>query len=430
MFWKMIAGALTRQKNKFMLIALTVALGVSLATAMLSVMFDVGDKVNQELRAYGANLSVTPRGLSIFDDMYSRNPADGAAGRPEQHLAEEDLGKIKMIFWAYNIVDFAPYLETRITADGRPVPLVGAWFGKRLRLPTGDAITTGLTRMKSWWDVDGSFCRDDTPREVMVGASLAASLGIKVGGVLAIAGEDGRDLGELKVCAVFHSGGDEDERIFAPLSLVQEIAAKPGLVQRVEVSALTTPENDLARRAAQDPASLSRMEWDTWYCTAYISSIAYQIEEILPGSRVKAVLRVAESEGAILRKTQLLMLLLTILGLACSSLALTNLVTAGVMERGPELGLRKALGATTFAVALPIMVELLITALAGASLGYVAGLGFARIIGHSVFGTAVAVKGAVVPLVGLLVLLVMLAGSLPAVRLLLALRPCEVLHGK
>ena len=49
MFWQMVKGALIRQRGRFILIALTVALGVSLATAMLNVMFDTGEKVNQEL---------------------------------------------------------------------------------------------------------------------------------------------------------------------------------------------------------------------------------------------------------------------------------------------------------------------------------------------------------------------------------------------
>ncbi|MDR2504286.1 MAG: ABC transporter permease [Deltaproteobacteria bacterium] len=430
MFWKMIFGALTRQKSRLLLIAFTVALGVSLATAMLTVMFDVGDKVNQELKTYGANLNVLPKGLSMLGEMYNLDQVEGEAARPEQHLAEADLGKIKMIFWAYNIVDFAPYLETKIMAGNRPVILVGTWFDKHLNLPTGDEVDTGMTRMKSWWDVTGSFGRDDEPRGAMVGASLAAELGLKAGDALPISGLEGQDLGSLEVCAVFHSGGVEDGQIFAPLRLVQDIAGKPGLVQRVEVSALTTPENDLARRAAQDPGSLSRLEWDTWYCTAYISSIAYQIEEIMPGARAKAVLQVAESEGAILQKTQLLMSLLTILSLACSSLAISNLVTASVMERGTEIGLLKALGATTLSVVLLILVEILITAFAGGILGYFVGLGFAQIIGRTVFGAAVTANAMAAPLVALLVLLVAMAGSMPAVRMLLLLRPTEVLHGK
>ena len=48
MFFRMIRGTLLRQWKKMILIAITIALGASLATAMLSVVLDVGDKINQE----------------------------------------------------------------------------------------------------------------------------------------------------------------------------------------------------------------------------------------------------------------------------------------------------------------------------------------------------------------------------------------------
>ena len=48
MFFRMIRGTFIRQWKKMLMIALTIALGASLATAMLNVMLDVGDKVNQE----------------------------------------------------------------------------------------------------------------------------------------------------------------------------------------------------------------------------------------------------------------------------------------------------------------------------------------------------------------------------------------------
>ena len=69
MFWLMVKGALIRQRGRFFLIALTVALGVSLASAMLNVMFDVGDKVNQELKAFGANITVAPKHASLLSDV-------------------------------------------------------------------------------------------------------------------------------------------------------------------------------------------------------------------------------------------------------------------------------------------------------------------------------------------------------------------------
>ena len=429
MFLKMLIGALIRQKGKLLLIGFTAGLGVSLAAALLNVMFDVGDKVNRELKAYGANLNVVPRGASLLSELYDLGSEAEPSSGVDKYIAEDDLKKIKMIFWAYNIVDFAPYLEAPVRINQDAAVLVGTWFDKHLVLPTGDEVDTGMTRLKSWWTVDGRPGDDADISGALVGRSLAERLKLKIGDRFpAVSPVGGR--AELTVLGIFHSGGPEDDRIFVPLALAQSLSNRPGLVRRVEVSALTTPENDLARRAAQDPNSLSRLEWDTWYCTAYISSIAYQIEEIIPGVRVKAVLRVAESEGSILQKTQLLMLMLTALTLLCSSLAISNLVTANVMERSAEIGLLKALGAGNTAVSILMLTETLTTALAGGAIGYPAGLGFAQIIGRTVFGSAVAVKITVIPLVLALILVVTLAGSWPAVRMLLRLRPAEVLHGR
>jgi putative ABC transport system permease protein len=76
------------------------------------------------------------------------------------------------------------------------------------------------------------------------------------------------------------------------------------------------------------------------------------------------------------------------------------------------------------------MTEILLSALAGAVAGYFAGLGFAGVIGHTGFGSAIEAKMLVIPLVAVLTFLATLAGSLPAVRMLLVLRPTEVLHGR
>ena len=168
MFWQMVKGALLRQKGRFLLIALTVALGVSLATAMLDVAFDVGDKVNQELKAYGANITVTPRTQRILKDVYGLS--DRAGHR--DYLREQDLGNIKTIFWTNNIVAFAPSLEETLTlADGTEAPLVGTWFENTLTLPTGETTTTGVKEMKSWWQVEGSWPQDGGDA-VMVGREV------------------------------------------------------------------------------------------------------------------------------------------------------------------------------------------------------------------------------------------------------------------
>lgn len=428
MFGKMIFGVITRQKKKLMLIALTVALGVSLATAMLNVMFDVGDKVNQELKAYGANLNIVPKGAAFINDIYQLD--EDNQNEASQFINEDQLVKIKMIFWAYNIVDFAPYLSIAAEVDHHPVKVVGTWFDKHLQIPTGDEVNTGMLAMKSWWQIEGNPMTDDNLQSAMIGESLAKRLNLKIGDKITIDSPKNHNSMALTIHNIFHSGGIEDNEIYVTLSTAQELANKKGLVERVEVSALTTPENELARRAAQDPNSLSRNEWDIWYCTAYISSIAYQLEEVMPDVRVKAIMQVAESEGAILQKTQLLMILLTVLSLICSALAISNLVTANVIERSTEIGLLKALGASNSAVALLIIIEMLIIGLIGGVIGYFMGLGFAQIIGHTVFGSSVEIKMLIIPLVGLMVLFITLIGSLPALKMMMFLRPIDVLHGR
>ncbi|MDR1656529.1 MAG: ABC transporter permease [Deltaproteobacteria bacterium] len=442
MFLKMLRGALSRQKRKHLLIAFTVGLGVSLATAMLGVMFDVGDKVNQELKSYGANLSVIPKGASILNDLYrfesegdqsdekAPAPVDGAADVTNNYIAEDELFKIKMIFWAFNIVDFAPYLSVDVFTGDQKVALTGTWFNKHLSLPTGDEVDTGMTGLKSWWVFDGPPGDDAEPDSVLVGKEAAKMLGLSKGDRFSVSAAPGGPQTSFTVRTIFESGGEDDAKIFAALAPVQTLAGRPGLVQRVEVSALTTPENELARRAAQNPGSLTRLEWDTWYCTAYISSIAYQIEEILPGVRVKPILRVAQSEGAILEKTQLMIILLTALTLLCSALAISNLVTANIMERSVEIGLMKALGATSLGISILILSEILIASFIGGTVGYLVGLALSQLIGLSVFGSTVAVKVVVIPIGVLMVLVVSLLGSLPALRALLRLRPTEVLHGR
>jgi putative ABC transport system permease protein len=125
-----------------------------------------------------------------------------------------------------------------------------------------------------------------------------------------------------------------------------------------------------------------------------------------------------------------MIIILTVLTLICSALAISNLVTANVMERSVEIGLMKALGASGLAIAALVLSEILVAAFLGGAAGYLVGLGLAQLIGLTVFGSAVSVKLVVIPIGALMVLLVSLLGSLPALRALLGLRPAEVLHGR
>jgi putative ABC transport system permease protein len=429
MFFRMIKRTLVHQWKKMIMIAFTIALGASLSTAMLSVMLDVGDKVNQELKTYGANITVVPKAASVVNDLYDLE-GEASVGA---YLNEAELGNIKTIFWAFNIVDYAPFISVDATLeDGSDVTVVGTWFDHHMVLPTGEELDAGVTSLRTWWDIEDGDWVDEQSMEgqnaAMMGTALAEKLGVSVGDTVKVRGSASTE--ELCIVGIYDAGGEEDDQIYTLVDTAQALNGMDGYIDSIEVSALTTPDNELAQKAAKDPSSLTVAQYETWYCTAYASSICYQIEEVITDSVASTVRQVAESEGAILEKTQLLMVLITILSMIGAALGICNLVTASVMERSSEIGLMKAVGAQNRAISGLVLTEVFMTAILGGLVGFGAGLGFAQIIGHSVFSSSITVRPVVIPLVAILVVLITLLGSIPAIRMLLKLQPAEVLHGR
>lgn len=95
MFIRMIFGAIMRQKTKFFLIFITIFLATALTQTMLMMFFDVSNKVNQELKTYGANITLQPKESSLVTDLYGVSEISG-----EHYLSESDIPKLKTIFWA------------------------------------------------------------------------------------------------------------------------------------------------------------------------------------------------------------------------------------------------------------------------------------------------------------------------------------------
>lgn len=429
MFWRMLKKSFSKGLKGKLLAVVTIAFGASLASSMLNISLDIGDKVNRELKTYGANILVEPRvetvPLNIGGVEY--NPLQG-----QSFLEEASLSSIKTIFWANNILSFTPYLEQPATTGNQDTVLVGTWFNKEITTPAGEKVVTGAVSLKAWWKVNGQWAEDSSENQAMVGTELAKKTGIKPGDNVKVRVNtpSGSEEQTLKVTGVFDSGSGDDRKVFVPLTLVQNLQGTLGKVSKVEVSALTTPENELARRAAKDPKSLNSEEYERWYCTAYVGAVTHQIEEILPGVRANAIRQIAESEGLILGKIQLLMLLLTAAALLSAALGISSLMTTKVLERSKEIGLLKALGAENWQVSALFLAEAVINGIIGGILGYLMGLGFAQIIGQAVFGAGLSVKIMVLPIVLILSVGVALLGSLSAIRMLINLRPAEVLHGR
>ncbi|KFI87357.1 ABC transporter permease [Bifidobacterium ruminantium] len=455
-FLNMIFRSFSRQFKRRLLIAVTVCLSATVSVAMLGVVFDVGDKLNAELSTYGSNIIVQPKSDAVVSDLYgsgdsgtssATSTASGSSSDPTSFLKESDAKKIKTIFWAFNITNFAPELNIHADAGcsgtsqgsckAANVPVVGTWFAKTLHMDSGESTVVGVDGMRSWWKVSGTWPKDGG-EQAMAGSAVAAKLGLKIGDSVTldktIAASDGngteRNRVKVKIVGIFDSGDSDDNAIYMPSIMAQTLANLPDSVDKIEVKALTTPDNDLARKASKNPAALTQDEWETWYCTAYPSSIAYQIEEVLPGAVAKQVRQVAALQGDVLNKTQAVMVLMTVLSLVAAAIAVANLMAASIGERGSELALLKAIGATDGAVSRLMLAETAVVALAGAIVGALLGSGVAQIVGHVVFGSGITMRPMVFVLVFVLLAVTILVASLSSIRAILGLKPAEVLHGR
>lgn len=417
MFVRLVYESFRRQKRRKLLAGAAIALGVGVATSMIAVATDIGDKISRELRSYGANLVVTPQAdtLDVVIGGVNLKPASDGA-----YLNESDLPKIKGMFWRNNIVGFAPMLPVNaVLADSTPVTLVGTYFARQLTFGK-EVFTTGVESTDPWWKVQGAWPADDS-QDVLVGETLAHQRGIKAGDPLEVSGQS------VRVSGIVSTGGDEDRQIIAPLPLAQHILGRNGAVRRIFVSALTKPEDDLARR---DPRSMSPAMYDRWYCSPYAQSIAFQLQEAIPHSHAEMIRQVAQSEGTVLSRIKGLMLLITLAALFASALAVSSAMATAIFERRVEVGLMKALGAGKMMVAVLFFFEATLLALFAGLIGFIGGAMLAHGLGRSIFGSDITIQPVLLPIILAVAVLVTFAGSAAAILRAMNFDPVYALRGE
>jgi putative ABC transport system permease protein len=416
MFLRLVYESFRRQKRRKLLAGVAIMLGVAVATAMIAVATDVGDKMSRELRSYGANLLVTPQDDTLdlqIGGVDLKPPSDGA------YLNEADLPKIRGTFWHHNIVGFSPMLPVNVDVEGKSLTLLGTYFSKKITFGKED-FATGVRITHPWWKVRGAWPNDES-QDVLLGEALASRLNLHPGDKIRIGGKT------YAVAGVLSTGGAEDGEIVAPLAVAQQILGRPGAVRRLYVSALTKPEDGLARR---DPKTMNAELFDRWYCSPYVESIAYQLQEAIPHSHAEQIRQVAQNEGTVLSRIKGLMLLVTLAALLASALAVSAAMATAIFERRAEVGLMKALGAGNAAVAGLFFVEAMLLALIGGAIGFAGGAVLARQIGRSIFDSQITIDPVLLPVILSLAVLVTFAGSALAIRRAVKFDPVYALRGE
>jgi len=464
MFLRLVADSFGRRPRHKLLTGAALALGMGVATAALSVALEVGDRLAKEFRSLGANLVVTPKADSLPLEIGGVDYRPVNAGA---YLPEADLAKLKTIFWHNNIVAFAPVLETRVDVvapdDQRKVParvssvpLIGTWAKKPVYLSDGTTFVTGIDKTNPWFHVDGEWFSPEAgtarrvnvstpegqghtyvprPEECVIGARLAKQIGARPGDSISLSLPDREQMQAYfgvqsvacKVTGVLSTGGPEEDALLVPIHTVQWLTRQQGEYRKLYVSALTKPEDAFAKR---DPKTFTPVEYDRWFCTPYISSIAFQIQQELPGTDVRVIRRVAEGEGQILTRVQTLLWLVTFAAMLAAALAVGASSAASVIERQVEIGLMKALGAGSGTVGFLLAAEQLLLAFVGGGVGYALGIVLARLLGEKIFGAAPEPTLLVFFVVIGLAALVTLLGSAIPLRRASRIEPAPILRGE
>ena len=80
MIFRFVRDSIRRAPRRKALTIAAIALGSAVATGMLGVMLSIGDKMNHELRAAGANILVTAKAAAVTGGVGgTTTPAAGAA---------------------------------------------------------------------------------------------------------------------------------------------------------------------------------------------------------------------------------------------------------------------------------------------------------------------------------------------------------------
>lgn len=426
MLARLLKESFVRQSGRKILAGCAVIAGMTVSTAMLTLRTNIGDDLNQELRRFGANIVVRPAAdrLPVAINGVDLRPArDGAL------LNESDLAGIKQIFFRNNVTAFSPllFVPAQVSLGGaqKSVTIEGVYFERPMRIPNSERpFVTGMKRLQPAWNVHGAW-PEDGGTAALAGGTLASSLGLHAGSTVTLIADQSRET--VKISGILSSGAAEENEIITPLALAQKLAGAPGKVREVLVSALTKPEDDFAR---SDPRRLSPAQQERWMCSPYALSMARDIELHVPGSVAVPVRPVAQTEGLILSKLELLMLLITIAALAASALAIASVMTEAVTERRSEIALMKAIGAQDASIGWLFLFEASALGLGGGIIGFVLGEVFASLFSRNVLGHVAEWKPALIPVVLLLAAAITLLGSLTALRNAMHTEPANILRGE
>lgn len=424
MFFRMLLSAVFRRRSRAVMAVVASLVGAATLFCLAMICIAVPQQMNQEMRAYGANLIVTPladseNGKSGIDDAMIEHTTQMVSAKGSEKHATYRYENVR--------VNAAPY----VMAGVNPAQ---------------------VRNLNHHWVVDGSW---PSTGKVLVGRDVADAMGLKVGGSITIgyrasdnaassgqasqSGTDGTDgtaqsgtggtsdgqtssgsTGaqqtqnghvssdimdtsgtEFRVAGIVDTGGSEDPIIYA---LAGDVDKLTGSTRGVDVIEYSSGASDL---------------------TALVNSI-----NDMTSMHVKAqqVTKITASDTRVITMLQTLFWIVSLVVLVFTLVGVGTTISSIVSQRRNEIGLRKALGASSHAIGVEFYVESAVYGLLGGLLGTVTGYGMARWLCATVFERSIGFNWWLAVVSVVFSALVAVVASIPPVHRATRIDPAVVLR--
>ena len=356
MFFTMLWGAVFRRRSRAVMAVIASMVGAATLFCLAATCIAVPQQMNEEMRAYGANLIVTP-----------------SESAEKSHGIDTDTVKAlnQMVKGSYSARS-AAYRYESVRINSAPYTLAGI-------------TTKDVKALNHHWNVTG-----DWPSEgnVMLGRDVADALGVSIGSTVTIgyrASDDAQDSGalsqteaqakengrvssdimentgtEFRVGGIVDTGGSEDEIVYAVNADVAKLAGSKRGADVIEysVNAVGSELNDVVKSINANPST---------------------------GVKAQTVTKITSSDTRIIAMLQTLFWIVSLVVLVLTFVGVGTTISSIVSQRRNEIGLRKALGASSRAIGIEFYVESAIYGLIGGLIGTAIGYLLARVLCVSVF---------------------------------------------
>lgn len=440
MFWRMVASSVLRRRSRVLIAVLAVAIGATTLSGLATITVDVPAQMAREIRSYGANLVVTG--------------ADGQA------MDDEALAAVDQELPAAQLVGSASFDYETVTVNDQPYVV-------------GGTDLAAVRQMSPFWFVDGEWPSGSA--QVLLGEEIATTIDAKTGDRITINQLDGTASSNAASASGSAASGkanssgaatapglgsqDGAQSASSPLSAQTAQGAQASQGAQAAQGAQTAQsgadgqarsitvtvsgilktggnEDGYIYMSADDMVELTGA-WEpsiAQYSVALegdqLTALVDSINASVPSVRAQTVKRLVQSDSGVIDMLRSLLGIITVIVLALTTIGVSTTMIAVVTERRNEIGLRKALGATSQSIMGEFMGEGVALGAIGGLVGAAAGYALAAAISWNVFHRAVAVHPLILIATVVSSVAVAVVACLPPVRRALAVDPALVLRGE